>query len=1496
MKVKVWGVRGSLPTPLTAQDVEEKIRQAIHGMTGVDTANPDAVRAYVAGLHPLVRGTVGGNTTCVEVKAAGATIIVDGGTGLRNLGLELMSGPCGQGQGTVHLFFSHAHWDHIQGFPFFTPAYVPGNRIVVYSHHDLELALTEQQRFLYFPVSLSFMAASLSFVRLDEAVPVTIGRVTVRSSRNRHPGDSFAYRFEEPRSVFVFASDAEYQDLDEASLEERRNFFRGADAVLFDAQYGLRESWESKANWGHSSAMIGVDLARDAGVKRLLLFHHEPSYSDAQLLEIQSTAIAYQAQTERGLPCEILLAHEGMELDLAPAGAIDVAMADARAAAILTPGSVFDEQGAQQLLARLSLVADRDNPVGSILDLTQVELLTTAGLKALVALSNEHAAGNLVLAGPSPAVEQVIRLAGYGDYFAIYPDVATALNAVQTRQILDLPGQMLGGRYQIIERIGDGHLGTLLKATDLRSQAPVALRILPANFGPDTLARFTRQAPQLLELADGRVARVLAIGQDDASKRTFIVEELLDGRTLEQRLATHAGRLPGDEAQEIAIDLALALERAHAAGAIHGNLKPQDVFLGRTAARICGFGLGRLAEGRNLREMSLLILDANYVAPEQILGQPLDARTDLYALGVILYRLFTGRLPFDEASGELLHAHLTHVPDPPREFNPDISRSLEHLIMRLLAKQPQQRYSGAQQVRKILVGLLQGGGEGRALAPRPLFGRAEPLAALQAWWREAEAGHGQLVFITGEPGVGKTRLAEEMAARAGAAVTLTGHCQAGQDNPYRPFGEALHAYFGTVPPELFDGDARALVANFASLVPELHRLLPDLPEPPALEPEHEQLRLIASLTQFLRFATRLRPWLLILEDLQWADQSSLDLLQYVGRHLPEMALCVVGIYRDSEVGPDHPLQTVLQQLASAPGYRRLAAARLGEAAVADILRQVWDPTVPDALVREIFRRTEGNPLFVSEVAKGLEDDGLVMMYGQRWHYPAAEAVRLPGSVHEAVEGRIHFLNPLTRDVLSAAAVLGPAFRFADLVALSGLSEWAVLEHLHLALERQLVQEVAGDNTLRFSHAEIHAVIYDDLGPLRRRRLHLRAGEVVERRLEHGDEGLTVELARHFVAAREPERGYRYSLAAARAAKRANANAAALHWYEQAAELCDQGVSDGVRASDACLLPVLQERGEALVQLGRWEEADMMLTQALRLAESLGDPRSAAHVQIVRGRLARWQGQLAEATTRLDQAESIFTELDDEPGLGQIYHEKGTVRAHQGDRPASRQLFERSLAIRRQFADMPMIARLLNNLGIIEVRAGDFESGESRYRESLQISRDLGDNWHESVVLSNLGQLLNLAEQEQAQAKLLLEEASRIQRELGTLPFLSITLHNLGNVNRDLGHFGEARAAYRECLSIYEQIGATQALPGLLADVAVLAASEGQYTQALTLFSAAETQHEVAFATVSPAEQFKLERLLAPARAALGAEDAQRAITRGRTLTLSEAFGYLSRDS
>jgi glyoxylase-like metal-dependent hydrolase (beta-lactamase superfamily II) len=172
MQIKIWGVRGSLPSPIKSEAIEEKIFQAItHLPPELDPKDKDAVRAYIRHLPPLQRGPAGGNTTCIEIKSGGETIIVDAGSGLRELGHQLMRGPCGRGQGHLHFIFTHTHWDHVQGFPFFNPAFVPGNRLTFYSLHDVQSALADQQAYRYFPLSLAEMKADMEFIQLELGRP-----------------------------------------------------------------------------------------------------------------------------------------------------------------------------------------------------------------------------------------------------------------------------------------------------------------------------------------------------------------------------------------------------------------------------------------------------------------------------------------------------------------------------------------------------------------------------------------------------------------------------------------------------------------------------------------------------------------------------------------------------------------------------------------------------------------------------------------------------------------------------------------------------------------------------------------------------------------------------------------------------------------------------------------------------------------------------------------------------------------------------------------------------------------------------------------------------------------------------------------------------------------------------------------------------------------------------------------------------------------------------
>jgi phosphoribosyl 1,2-cyclic phosphodiesterase len=308
MNIRFWGVRGSVPAPASAES------PAGRGSGGLESQEAEA--------RPPA---VGGNTPCVSVQVDDVQLILDAGSGIRALGKDMMRREFGAGRGRAHLFLSHTHWDHIQGLPFFAPAFVKGNALDIYGGHaGLRDRLALQQRAEFFPVPLDALPATLAFHELAAGEVVDLGRLRVLHQRLAHPGGSFAYRVESIGSSLVYATDGEYShrfDTDDAesphlygvNVESYVTFFRGADTLIFDAMYGLHESI-AKADWGHSTALIGVDLAARAGVKRLVLFHHDPNASDEAIWALGEQARDAVRREPRSPSLEVQVAFEGMEL------------------------------------------------------------------------------------------------------------------------------------------------------------------------------------------------------------------------------------------------------------------------------------------------------------------------------------------------------------------------------------------------------------------------------------------------------------------------------------------------------------------------------------------------------------------------------------------------------------------------------------------------------------------------------------------------------------------------------------------------------------------------------------------------------------------------------------------------------------------------------------------------------------------------------------------------------------------------------------------------------------------------------------------------------------------------------------------------------------------------------------------------------------------------------------------------------------------------------
>jgi len=313
MRVHFWGTRGSLPASLNAARVRAKIIGALRAAQGKVFGDDRELAAFVDRELPFsIRGSYGGNSSCIEIRGGEDYVICDAGTGLRDFGNSLAGA-----RGVFHIFISHLHWDHIQGFPFFTPAYIPGNRIKIYGFHPgLEAAFATQQSPPFFPIPLPAMRAEISFhpLRVDEIYE--FAGFQVRGARQHHPGDSYGYRFTKNGRSVVYSTDSEHKKEAECSNYAYLDFIRDTDLLIFDAQYTLLDAIGDKEDWGHSSNVIGVEMAVEAGVKRLCLFHHEHTYDDETFDELLADTRTYLKIQSETSAMEICLAYDGLEIGI----------------------------------------------------------------------------------------------------------------------------------------------------------------------------------------------------------------------------------------------------------------------------------------------------------------------------------------------------------------------------------------------------------------------------------------------------------------------------------------------------------------------------------------------------------------------------------------------------------------------------------------------------------------------------------------------------------------------------------------------------------------------------------------------------------------------------------------------------------------------------------------------------------------------------------------------------------------------------------------------------------------------------------------------------------------------------------------------------------------------------------------------------------------------------------------------------------------------------
>ncbi|MDA1257565.1 MAG: AAA family ATPase [Chloroflexi bacterium] len=594
--------------------------------------------------------------------------------------------------------------------------------------------------------------------------------------------------------------------------------------------------------------------------------------------------------------------------------------------------------------------------------------------------------------------------------------------------------------------------------------------------------------------------------------------------------ASAHGGLPLERTIEIGKAVCEGLEFAHARGIVHRDLKPGNVWLTEDGtAKIGDFGLAVMTDRSRLTREGMMVGTVSYMPPEQATGGEITPKADLYSLGAMLYEMVAGRPPFlgdDEIA--IIGQHINTPPVAPTWHNSTCPRPLEALVMRLLSKDPSERPDSAQDVFTALDAIdLTARGESveqdatslESLAGGVFVGRQQEMDQLKAALEEVLGGRGRLIALSGEPGIGKTRTAEELATYAGlrGARVMWGRCyETGGQPPYWPWVQAIRSYVREIDPDELRRQMGSSASVVAEIVTDVKERLPDVPPPPQLDdPDSARFRLFDSMTSFLKTASQTRPLVLILDDLHWSDGPSLTFLEFMAREIGQSRILVVGTYRDMELNRRHPLTVTLGDLSRERLFERVVLRGIGEADIARFIEIAAGFRAPSELSATVFRHTEGNPLFVTEVVRELVQSG--ELAENRASGDSTWSVRIPEGVREVIGRRLDRLSERANTVLTIAAVVGRDFRLDALKRLAeDATEGQLLDVLDEALAARIVEELSDEvGHYQFTHALMQETLTGELSLARRVRLHARIAETLERFYGTEANEHAAELAHHF---------------------------------------------------------------------------------------------------------------------------------------------------------------------------------------------------------------------------------------------------------------------------------------------------------------------------------------------------------------------------------------------
>jgi len=733
-----------------------------------------------------------------------------------------------------------------------------------------------------------------------------------------------------------------------------------------------------------------------------------------------------------------------------------------------------------------------------------------------------------------------------------------------------------------------------------------------------------------------------------------------------------------------------------------------------------------------------------------------------------------------------------------------------------------------------------------------LIDRVEEMSLLREAADKAVRGEGGIIFLYGEAGIGKTRLARELAAyaRLRGMRVLSGRCPAlfRMDGvpPYVLWKEVIKDYLEACSPEQLYRVIGFYPVEVSKLVPELKEKLRNVPESFPLSPEHSRDRLFEAVSQFITNISKEAPLLVILDDLQWTDDSSLLLLHYLARGVYKEPLLLLGAYRDTDVDERHPLSPVLTELNRERLLQSVSLKRMSSDDVSEMIKQILEQEdVPEEFCKLVYEKTRGNPFFVEEVIKSLKEEEVIIREENEWRVKEVSRIEFPETIKSVIKKRISRLGDESQNVLTMASFVGKDFTFEALRGVTGIEQDKLLEIMDKLLKTGLFKHrvIRGEDVCSFADIIVRDVVHEEVGPFRRRKLHSVVGLALEKvYAENIDEHLG-ELALHFLEGGDKEKALDYFLKAGEKAASIYANSEADSYFQSALGLLEE--KEGELQKKAHVLEALGDIkrlvGEYDLCEKYWDDSLLLWTQlheketvsrihrkiANLLWESKGETERAQErferalknlenepesVELARlhadtSRLLWQTGNIDKALLSAEKALELAEKKNAPEVIAEAYLNLALVFTSKGDRKKSLQCLTKALKMALDNAYTETALRAYNNLAN-EVVDVEIEKGYDYWEKGFELAKKVGHvrwmSWMGTAVAANY-----LGVGDMNKALLFAEQSVALDKKTRNLSNLSLSLAGLGYIYLILGQFDEAERYLNEALDVSLKLGRFQ---------------------------------------------------------------------------------------